>query len=208
MPESDITRLDQIAERAQRFMNRFDTDFASWFRFMADKERQKFKKYLKGKTLIDLGSGLVNPESILPKFAKACGVANYIGVDASISEQQSEEVNGMSFQLVHADMLSFLARQESASANITVNGITDDIISPYHPETGAYLSELRKQILRVLPVGGLLFGYANFLKKNPPEFEGKLRDVVEIPLPAQDVPVMFGEGGRAGSNNFVYEKTS
>ena len=109
---------------------------------------------------------MISADSSVGKFLLKCNALKYVGVDRSdtklpvtqpaeaqvytIADIQAEQING--------DMLAFLARQPADSGNIMVNGIDNFVIEPWSQEAQLYLAELRRQIVRVLSVGGIVFG--------------------------------------------------
>jgi len=128
--------------------------------FFSTKATRNFlKSKLKGEILIDLGSGL-NPTLLELALELECC---YIHID-KFRLQSNRNLNpkkaiyqykeGWTEILdVQADMLDFLSRMKSNSANITINGIDSYIIPNKN-----YHEALAREILRVIKPEGIVFG--------------------------------------------------
>ena len=110
------------------------------------------KEKLKGKVLVDLGSGIDN--SIF-RLAIATDPSVFIGVDKFAGRDLSHlsEEGGMQAAGAKSDMLDFISRMPDNSANVTINGIDMNIIGEEK-----YHEALIREIIRVLPAGGIVFG--------------------------------------------------
>ena len=121
------------------------------------------KEKLAGRMLIDLGSG----GFYMSMLANELGVRTYLSVDKFagdkkvqldpyvdlIKGQFRDIFPNMERIRVKDDMLDFIARVPQGSACVTISGIDMNIIA-----TEAYHEALAKEIMRVLPPGGIVFG--------------------------------------------------
>jgi hypothetical protein len=110
---------------------------------------------LKGAILLDLGGGcrqeLLEP---VEEFARQQGVSKVIHVDYRPGNRPDHTSRGLVVAHVHSDMLAFLAKQPSRSMSVTINGIDSCVI-----EQEAYAAAVGEEVSRVVPAGGLAFGY-------------------------------------------------
>ena len=143
----------------------------------SETERVRFlKEQLKGKTLIDLGGGVLAGDSYAKLFgpgpmqsvAERLGVDTYVNVDAyylgtypfttqepwvKTKSLDMDQLKDMNVVYLQADMLHFLLGMADSTRGVAfaINGIDDNIV----PERD-YHRKLAKELARVLPEGGLV----------------------------------------------------
>lgn len=203
-------RIAQIAERATPHMGVDSSGFAgvvsflSYFESLSGQKQVFFEPLLVGRPLTDLGCGT---SITMAKFAYGCGVTEYVGVDkynryntreepelaARIREENRERGSDFNIRYVAGDMLVYLASLPSDSTNLTLNGIDLNTVSEY-PAVYAdeYKDELVRQIERVVPEGGVVFGidsdfFGRLIKSN--NFALRRDDILGVPSP-------YGQGRR------------
>jgi hypothetical protein len=172
--------------------------------------RAFLKDKLKGKILVDLGSGMgfirgaLMPESwggksSMQKIAQELNASVCIGVDKytyncecaigkptdpSVDLARKEEVEeGTQTVLVSADMLDFLSRLPDSSVCITINGVDSRVI-----KNEEYHRALAKEIERVVGKNGVVFGVNSSslsiinraIKDKPNEISFKIADCPEL----------------------------
>lgn len=148
---------------------------------LKDKKAIDFlKSKIKGKILLDVGSGMSfkrgallpeywGGESSVQRLAKKMGASVCIGVDkyTDTCEKATGKPTDPSFDLtrgkkigkgtqvvmVSADILDFLSRLPDNSVCMTINGIDNRVI-----ENQEYHQALAKEMMRVLAKDGLIFG--------------------------------------------------
>jgi len=136
-------------------------------------------KNLEGQTLVDVGCGMISGGSAMPEMAKKFGCMHYVGIDKDqmgagndlnpfrdVADSQSKEVaDPMDFILIQAEMFDALSRIQDGTACITINGVDKTYLTKEGEAT------LVSEILRICPVGGLIFGIGSEvterLMKNP-----------------------------------------
>lgn len=117
--------------------------------------------------LIDLGCG--NAYSVLGMFRfikqHQLEIARYYAVDIEhlhyengVSFKDLRESYGIRLDLLESDMLEFLSGIECNSANITINGIDDNIFNPFTTENRPYMKKLINNICRVIGANHIAFG--------------------------------------------------
>jgi SAM-dependent methyltransferase len=119
------------------------------------------REKLAGKVLVDLGCGMGMSVRIALKFAAACGVAHYVGIDLGHQEYfkdgkafvSSHMPSGMEITLFQEDMLEFAKCLLDGSVNVLINGIYPEII-----RDRKYQMALSQEIARVVYKGGVVFG--------------------------------------------------
>ena len=136
-----------------------DVDYSrEWPRMLrGENEQNLMRAKLTGGTLVDLGGGIA---SHMRALAKQFEASEYLNVDLnpslpsdplhSTADEQDESVHVVQ---VNSDMLNFLTRMRKASAQFTINGIDELIIS--EPE---YHQALARELVRATKQGGLIFG--------------------------------------------------
>ena len=149
----------------------YDTEFSQQYddleEYRPDELREELFPFLRGKDLVDLGCGMDRnsgwcPPSVLNMAAKA-GARRYVGVekygDPYISDEEQYQAKGLLTE-IHGDtdMLEFLASLDENSANITINGIDDEVINPKIPANQQYLELLAEHIARVIGRDNIAFG--------------------------------------------------
>lgn len=121
-----------------------------------DNMSEFFPKVLGKGRLLDLGAGEAGP---MIHFALRSGVGEYVAVDRFWSYKRTpppfHEVS-----LVNSDMLMFLAEQPDSSASIVMNAIDEIVLSgPGRITEALYQGMLLAEIKRVVPLGGIVFGF-------------------------------------------------
>lgn len=156
-----------------------------------EKQYALLKERLRDSTLIDLGCG--DPGSVVDafEFTTAFDVKEYIGVDKYPLEPRESYTDFLEYIQTHpdtfeaktltqllknhllpsyelmlkTDMLTFL-KNRKVQANFMMNGIDEDILSLEFAENREGLIQLQKEISRLVPPGGLVFGTGSvFLNK-------------------------------------------
>jgi len=139
--------------------------------------REEMDKYLKNKTVIDLGCGIIadtfdeyGPFHIpwfVVSIASQSGASKYIGVDKNPnvvcdpSFKKNYEDKGIEIEVKggeEGDMLVFLSEQENDSANIIINGIDRSIIDPSISANREYLERLANELSRVVGKNHVVIG--------------------------------------------------
>lgn len=115
-----------------------------------------FPEVLGKRKLVDLGAGTADA---MTHFATRCGVGRYVAVDRYLDYSgRIPLLSNVSF--VNSDMLMFLAEQPDNSANISMIAIDHIVLSGSDSITEAlYQKMLLAQIQRVVPLGGIAFGF-------------------------------------------------
>lgn len=217
LPEAEIARLDMIVEAAQMHLKNLPDEYTRWLdRVNLESEVTNFKKYLESKVLLDLGNGGVRGnDSAVGKFLMRCNVSKYVGVDRfdtkrpvnQPAETQKYTIAQIDATQIDGDMLAFLARQPADSGNIMMNGIDNFVIEPWTDEAQLYLAELRQQIVRVLHVGGIVFGaHVNFIEKLD-KIDKRMRKVDEMFDPSRGLSTLSPQDRyHDRAPYFTYEK--
>ena len=181
----ELVRLEEYALKTFRMNRMPITNFSRvWDEIIGSqtpkkdsfsKERKNVQRFIKvgltGEILIDLGSGPINclDTDNLTSIAKMLGASAYIGVEKFPSDlslaldlykniadpRLIESRAPMDHLEVKADMLEFISRVKSNSANITINGIDASVLW----DTRSYSEALAREIARVVRVGGIAFGH-------------------------------------------------
>lgn len=115
-----------------------------------------FPQVLGKRRLLDLGAG--EPDAMI-HFAMRSGVSQYVAVDRYCSYSDREPpFAGIVF--VNEDMLMFLAMQPDNSANVAMLAIDDIVLTgPSSITETLYRGMLLAEIKRVVPPGGIAFGF-------------------------------------------------
>jgi hypothetical protein len=147
-----------------------------------------FPEVLGGKRLIDLGAG---DPTHMATFALRCKVSEYVAVDRYVdySHMPSSFSN---ITYVNDDMLKFLANQPDGSGNIAMLAIDDIVLAGTSTITEMlYRGMLLAQISRVVPEGGIAFGFNSDLLFELEKFG--FRRLGRIP--GHKIPDGFTHGG-------------
>lgn len=146
-----------------RFVDYPDTDdvnlatipFTRFYREAPRRIKEYLLEKLKGKPLIDLGSG--TEDSLTAKyFIKKFGISKYIGVDIWNIEQKTS-IDGVPVEHVQKEALDFLSTYEG-QANIMSNGfLCSELVSDKTEYGNIYNSRIFAQIKRILPQDGIFF---------------------------------------------------
>jgi len=121
---------------------------------------------LPGSVLMDLGAGFCSPMML---FARTYGVGKYVAVDRYCT--YPEQSNDPRIEFVNDDMLRFLILQPAGSGNIVANAIDEIILSSGNSRTDRfYLELLALQMARVVPNGGIAFGFNSIILDVLPEY--------------------------------------
>lgn len=143
----------------------FQTDFNCRYQELDKEGIVYFSKFLKNRTLYDLGCGFNAVRMV--DFAMKCGCKNYKGVDIDdgmfksmieIRNNSEEYAKKINCEFNKKDMLGYLKEQKDNSGNITINGIDDAIIDPTKAKNKEYIAEVVKQIVRVIGKDYKVFG--------------------------------------------------
>lgn len=157
-------RFDEYRRLASRSRSipsdvEYSVVLTKWLEKMANpkiqEQREFFRQHLAGQTLIDLGGGY---RFALQEFAEECKAARYVVVDVFGDARSFTTKTGMQVASYRMDMLEFVARLQPGSVNVVSNGIDSSII-----RSAAYHRALAEEVERVLPSGGLVFGYGSDL---------------------------------------------
>lgn len=122
---------------------------------------------LKDSKIIDLGCGA--DVRYMVDIVCRLGASEYVGVDkynikeAIVNSKKPEisqkvQKSNLQFNLVDKDMLEFLSQQPDNSANITINGVDNDILDPRNPGNKIYFPLLINEIIRVAGKDHVIFG--------------------------------------------------
>jgi SAM-dependent methyltransferase len=114
--------------------------------------RKTMQNSLAGKTLVDLGCNNGYYQWRTREIAIRMGIGRYIGIDLTADERELER-DEIHISTVKADMLDFVSRLPSESANFMLNGIDARVI--HDP---AYHRELAAEIHRATERDGRVFG--------------------------------------------------
>ena len=122
------------------------------------KNKEFFDTILKDRPVIDLGCGPA-PDSVIG-FAQECGALKYVAVEKyNIQELNQYYSRDKFIELEESDMLEFVFNQADESANISMNGIDLSIFNTDNENNKEYVKVLIGEIARVVPKGGVAFGY-------------------------------------------------
>lgn len=173
-------RIVQIVERAQPHMEADAQGFDGVVSFLDDYylfnqggKVEFFNPLLTGKPLTDLGCGT---SVVMAEFAYKCGVPEYVGVDkyniyhtreapelvARIVSKNADRGTDFTIRYVRDDLLIYLSSLPPESTNLTFNGVNLDTRWEHSPfPVDEYKDELLRQIDRVVPEGGVVFGISS-----------------------------------------------
>lgn len=166
-PEAE--QYHRLAEHAAEVTLQMFTPYSpEWAEIMTQSDVQSvFKEKLSGHILVNLGGQRTPLEEFRANGKYPAVVINVdqysitepgTNVDAGRSDIQfiaaaTRRVGNTPVLTVKADLLEFMSRVQSGSANIEIDGIDTAVISDWE-----YHSALADEILRAVPVGGICFG--------------------------------------------------
>jgi hypothetical protein len=129
--------------------------FTRFYREAPGRVKEYLSEKLKGKPLIDLGSG--TQDRLTAKyFVKKFGISKYIGVDIESIEQKTS-IDNVPVEHVQKEALDFISTYEG-QANIMSNGfLCSELVSDKTGYGNIYNSRIFAQIKRILPQDGIFF---------------------------------------------------
>lgn len=129
--------------------------FAPFYREAPTRIKEYLSEKLRGKPLIDLGSG-PHPDSTAKYFIKTFGVSKYVGVDIELINRKTN-IKGISVEFFDSEALDFISKYEE-EANVMSNGfLCSDLVGDKSVYGKTYYDRIFTHIKRVLPQDGIFF---------------------------------------------------